>query len=487
MAATVMSTRFALQALGLEIYGVYVVTASLPLMFTFLNGAMSATTQRMLAAGIGMESSDRRRTFSASLGPHLSIALLIVLAGETFGMWMFEHVLNMPETQRQSARAALRITVFAMAIGAFLAPYEALMRTRERFVPFAVLDVLRSVVILVGSWQLLSYSGDRLVAFSFLRSGTAAGVVLLGALYAAWQFPEARLLLSQIFNRSDVRERTGLISWTVFGSLAAIMRNQGFVVLANAMFGPTASAVLGVGNQLIGVLRQLSEAITQAFTPRIYQLEFASERSRMVNMALVACKCSALVGLIIALPLMIELPIVLKLWLGSPLPGASVAITLLVVALLLDQLSSTIGVVQLAIGRIAFYQLSCGIATIAAVPLGYLISSLGGELPDVLMALLATSGLVAVLRLVFTEPHSSGVLQSWLQAVVLPLTCGFGAGLTAGFAVVSFLEPSLVRLLVTSTTAAMTSLAVVYFCMPSEERAYVENAILQRLGFRTLR
>ena len=301
MTATVLSTRFALQALGVEAFGVYVATAGLPLMLTFFNGAMSATTQRLLAAGVDKEHSDRLRTFNASLGPHLAIALAIVLAGETFGVWMFENVLNMPEAQRQPARITLRITIAATAIGAFLAPYEALLRTRERFAPFAVLDVLRSVVILGGSWQLLNYSGDRLIAYSILRGGAATGTVVLGALYVVWQFPEGQIRLSQIFNRSDIRQRTGLISWTVFGALAAIVRNQGFVVLANAMFGPAASAALGVGNQLIGVLRQLSQAITHAFTPRIYQIEFAGERSRMVKVALIACKCSALVGMVLAL------------------------------------------------------------------------------------------------------------------------------------------------------------------------------------------
>jgi O-antigen/teichoic acid export membrane protein len=481
MAATIFATRFALLALGVDAFGVYAAIASLPLMLGFLTGAMGAVTQRMLASGLAKEPSGMRRIFNASLGPHLAIALLIVAAGETLGVWLLENALSMPDELRGSARIALRISVAAAALGAFLAPYETLLQTRERFAPFAVLDIFRSLIVLIGSWMLLDYSGDRLLGYATVQAAAAASAMLIGSLIAAWQYPESRLRPLQMIDRSELRQRLGLFSWTIFGSLATIARIQGFVVLANVLFGPAASAALGVGNQLIGVLRQLSTAVSQAVTPKIYMIEAAGERSQMIGAALLACKYAGLIGAILAAPLMIELPTVLGLWLGSPPPGASEAIALLTIAFLLDQLSYSIGVAHLAIGRIALYQLVCGLVTIAALPLGYVAAKLGGGLPDALTALVATSGLVAVLRLFLLETHSPGAVRSWLRTTTAPVTFAFGAGLLAGLAVASLLEPSFARVIATTIASSAALLAVTYVSLDTLEKTTLETLILRRL------
>ena len=53
MLATLLGTRFVLQALGKEEFGIYALIASLVALFSFLNIAMAAATQRYLSFSIG--------------------------------------------------------------------------------------------------------------------------------------------------------------------------------------------------------------------------------------------------------------------------------------------------------------------------------------------------------------------------------------------------------------------------------------------------
>jgi O-antigen/teichoic acid export membrane protein len=475
-----LSTRFAFQALGVDAFGVYTATAGLPLMLGFITGAMSVATQRMLVTGLIDTAMDRQRLFNACLGPHLTIALVLALVGETLGTMMLDHALRIPADMHEQARIVLHVNVAAMALGALLAPYEALLQARERFALFAGLEILRACTVLAGSYWLLDYSGDRLVGYAFVQTVAAAGVALLGAGLTARQWPEARLRPSLLVDRSELRRRWSLFSWTIFGSLAVTARNQGFAVLANVFFGPTASAAFGVGNQILGALRQLSTAVSQAVAPRIYKIEASGERSRMVETALLASKYSSLIAAILAVPLLLELNTVLLLWLGSVPDNAEIVVIILASAFLLDQLSFSSGVAHLAIGHLARYQLVCGLIAISALPIGYVVGDFGGGISTILSILVATSGAVAVMRVVLLESYAPGVTMDWVLTTIAPSVLGFGTGLLAGYGVVGMAEPGLFR--VVMTTAASTAALLAAICIaglsPLEKRAF--RALLPR-------
>jgi Na+-driven multidrug efflux pump len=53
MVATLLATRFVLQALGEEQYGIYMLLASVVALFSFLNITMAASIQRYLSYAMG--------------------------------------------------------------------------------------------------------------------------------------------------------------------------------------------------------------------------------------------------------------------------------------------------------------------------------------------------------------------------------------------------------------------------------------------------
>jgi O-antigen/teichoic acid export membrane protein len=469
--ATILTTRFVLAALGVEAYGVFVAAVAIPLALSFMTGAMQTNSQRALAMTPAAPG-NRQRIFNATLGLHLGVALVVLVAGELAGGWVLRHVLVIPDPLLAQAEQVLRLTVVASALGAFLAPYEALLQADERFAVFAILDVLRAAALMAASLWLMSYGGERMVAYGWATALTTGGAAMLGALIAARGHPDLRIRLRLFFDAEIFRTQTRLFSWTLFGSVSSVTRNQGMVIVVNILFGPVGSAAYGVGNQLLSALRQLSGAISTVLAPRIFRIAAHGQRERMVNAALASCRLSSLVAMTFAVPLLAEIDMLLALWLGTPPQMAEIVAMLLIVGFLIDQLSAPVGMAHLAVGSIARYQLVCGSLTIAFLPLAYVMGAEGAGLALILSLLAGMTGIVAWARIALLEPHSPGALSRWISNVVRPVLAAAAPAGIAALTIVLLLPPGPVRLVLTGVLSGAVLLASgLRFGLTSEERA----------------
>lgn len=90
MAITFYTSRVILETLGAEDYGLYNVIGGIIAMFGLINSSMSTATQRFLTFETGRNDTVRmRKIFSVSLIIHLLIAIIIIILGETVGLWFF--------------------------------------------------------------------------------------------------------------------------------------------------------------------------------------------------------------------------------------------------------------------------------------------------------------------------------------------------------------------------------------------------------------
>ncbi|MBQ4314363.1 MAG: lipopolysaccharide biosynthesis protein, partial [Lentisphaeria bacterium] len=82
------TVRLLLESLGVEDYGLYNVIFGLVTAFSFFSMAMQSTVQKFLCAEIGSgETGKARKVFGVSLFLFFILALLIILAAETIGLW----------------------------------------------------------------------------------------------------------------------------------------------------------------------------------------------------------------------------------------------------------------------------------------------------------------------------------------------------------------------------------------------------------------
>lgn len=104
MAIVLYTSRVVLNTLGEIDYGIYNVIGGVVLMFTFLNGAMAASTSRFITVELGKQDYRQlRKVFNTTLVNHLIIALIILLLAETIGLWFVQNKLVIPPERMSAA------------------------------------------------------------------------------------------------------------------------------------------------------------------------------------------------------------------------------------------------------------------------------------------------------------------------------------------------------------------------------------------------
>lgn len=88
MCIALLSTRWILQALGTEDYGIYSLTGGVIALFSFLNVSLAGATQRFISYSIGTgEKENIKKTFYYSIIQHLCVGIIIILLFETCGLF----------------------------------------------------------------------------------------------------------------------------------------------------------------------------------------------------------------------------------------------------------------------------------------------------------------------------------------------------------------------------------------------------------------
>ena len=88
MLVSLYTSRVVLSVLGVDDYGTYNVVGGVVVMFSFLNSALSASTQRFMSFDMGRgDATMLHTTFSMAFVLHLLMALLILVLAETVGLW----------------------------------------------------------------------------------------------------------------------------------------------------------------------------------------------------------------------------------------------------------------------------------------------------------------------------------------------------------------------------------------------------------------
>ena len=106
------TSRLVLNTLGVVDYGIYNVVGGIVILFGFLNGALSHATQRFIAFEQGRDNKeDLSKTFSMCLNVHIVIAIVVVLLSETFGLWVLNTQLQIPQERFHTALVVYQIWV----------------------------------------------------------------------------------------------------------------------------------------------------------------------------------------------------------------------------------------------------------------------------------------------------------------------------------------------------------------------------------------
>lgn len=398
MAVTLFTSRVVLKTLGVVDFGIYNVVGGVVAMMGILNGAMSVSTQRYLTFELGKNDILKlRQVFSMCLTIFALLSLVVLVLAETIGLWFLNTRMVIPDDRIVAANWVYQFSILSCIFSLLTNPYNATIIARERMNVYAYVGVLEVMLKFGVVYLLLIIPVDRLEMYGCLILLSQVIVSFSYIIYCVKHFPESRYYF--YWDKSLFKELISYSGWNLFGSISGLVKSQGLNILLNLFFNPTVNAARGIAYQVNAAISQFFTNFYTAVRPQITKYYAQKDLENMFILVFRSSKMSYFLILLISLPIIIETPFIIDLWLGQ-LPDYVVSfVRLIVIITAVDAMASPLMTTAHATGKIAFYQFSVGSVTMLNIPISYFLLYTGGEPTIVFIVSLCLSVFNLFLRL----------------------------------------------------------------------------------------
>lgn len=377
IAVSLYTSRVVLSALGVEDFGIYNVVGGIITLFSFLNGAMASSTQRYMTFELGKgDAVGLQKVFRISVHIHLLVALLILLLGETIGLWFFYEKMVIPSSRMVAAFWVYQFSILTMVVMVMSVPYNAVIIAHERMSAFAYISVLEVLLKLGVVYLLCLTNADKLIVYAALICLMQLLVCAVYGYYCSRHFEETHYQWS--WDGGLFREMLGFGIWYLWGGFAAVLFSQGLNILLNLFFGPTVNAARGIAVQVQGAVTQFSTNFQTALNPPITKSYAAGDYTYMHSLIFRSSKFTFLLLATISFPVFLETEMILRLWLGTVPSYTFIFVRLMLCVTIVDAMAGAFMVSAQATGRVRIYQSVVGGILLTIVPLSWLVLKAGG-------------------------------------------------------------------------------------------------------------
>lgn len=481
------STRLILNALGEVDYGIFNLIGGVIAMLSFINGAMIIATQRYLSISLGAGDVNKLKSvFSSSVVLHLIISLIIVLLLEVGGIFLFDGGLNIPADRIGTARIVFHFMIVSTFFTINAVPYDALINTHENMLFDALLGVFESILKLGIAFWLIYTRVDKLILYGSLIAGLTITVRLIKSIYCHRKYVECKIRVKSYLKVGLLKEMLSFAGWNIFGMLSSVIKSQGLAILLNLFFGIVVNAAYGIANQVNSNLRHFSTNMIRAIVPQIIKSEGSGDRERMLRLSVYASKMSFFLLAFFAIPIIIEMPFVLKIWLKTIPENAIIFCQLILILSLMYQITVGTLIAVTSVGKIKVFQITLGAVEIFNLPLAFALMKFGLPAYFVFIGSIFLEFIAGGLRTWFADKIAGldikdFLLKTWFYSML-------SASLAALFAILVqyILQEGILRVVLVGVTSSSTLILLgKYMVLTSEENKKIKELILSfYLNFR---
>ena len=285
------TVRVVLRVLGSEDYGIYNVVAGAVTMFGFLIGAMAISSQRFLSYAIGKNDEELlRKNFRATLTIYVLLGGIIILLGETIGLWFLNTKLVIPEPRIVAANVVYQLSLVNYFLSIIMTPFMSAIMAHEDMSIYAKISILDVFLKLAIVFLLYIIPFDKLIVYGVLLVVVSNIDRILYQRFCKKHYRECEFVLE--FDRDKLKEIASFSGWNLFGNIAWIIKNQGTSFLLNIFFGPVMNAAQTIAIQVRSVITNLASNFSSAAQPQIIKKYANGDYDSMLNLTFTACKLS---------------------------------------------------------------------------------------------------------------------------------------------------------------------------------------------------
>ncbi|MGQ0628208.1 MAG: hypothetical protein ACT4PL_08950, partial [Phycisphaerales bacterium] len=400
---------------------------------------------------------------------------------------------QIPADRAAVAEACVPYLAGMIAAQILSAPFRVMFTAHQTMGVLTIADLADSIGKLLAIVLAARYAGpDRgalelLSMLTCLAQCVSSGIVV--ALCLAL-YPDGRPSPRR-FSLAALRELTHFTTWSVVGNISYRLRMSGPPLLLARAFttGSPVNTAYGLGVTVAGYQLNLSGAINRAAAPAVISAWGRGDKARVAELVQLVNKYSTLLALFYLVPLEIEMPTVLRLWLPpEKIPEFAVPfVRLVMIQMALSWLYMGYHHAISAHGRIARYMVIAVSMEVLSLIAAWGTLRLPGVPPWAMSITLSGMTLITCSIYVLHISRLLGLpFRDWITRTWLPVGCVLTVATGVAFIPSLVLPEGLVRVIVTTIAYAAAAFPCIWFvAMGREERGHFQR--LARAGLDRLR
>ena len=485
MFISLYTTRLILNALGASDFGIFNIVGGAIAMLGFLNAAMASATQRFMSYSEGAGDKEKqRKIFNISFVLHFCIAILMGFVLLIAGWFFFNGVLNIDPERIYAAKVVYGSLIVSTVFTVMSVPYDAVLNAHENMLYYSIVGIVESILKL-GAALAVVYTavGDKLVLYGILMACVPLVTLTIMRVYCHKHYIECKIAPKRYFDRNLMKEMTGFAGWNLISTSVIMVSAYGQGIILNSFFGTILNAAQGIAGQMNGQLQVLSSNMLKALNPIMGKSAGANNAELLKKSALLGAKYSTALYMLIAIPVFIQAPYILKLWLKEIPEWTIIFVRFQLLKSFIEFQFVTLPGAIAATGKIKRYTIWNVTFNFLQLPLIYILFKAG--LPPYFMyiaTIICGNILVYTAALHFAKQYCEFSLNDYLSYVSLPVYTLLAA-ILGGMSLISFVVNinSVLLLFLFIAICMISFLILMYFIGCNKEERLLISGLKNRV------
>lgn len=489
------TARWTLQALGQTDYGLMGLVGGLSGFVTFFNQLMASAVGRFYAVNVGRAKvqtkngcglEECRYWFNTALTIHTFLPIVLVAIGYPCGIWAVKCFLSIPPDRIADCIWVWRLTCISCFVAMVNVPFQGMYGAKQEIAELTIYSIVTSTLNVFFLYHMVTTPDKWLVKFVTWSCFLSVCPQLIIAWRAMLKYPECRIRLAYMWDLHRIFEICKYAYARLLANLSGTLSIQAKSILVNKYMGVDYNASMAIGTSLSGHAMALSSSLSNAMWPAIANKAGEGDEEAIKKLCFFTCRIGAILVLIFAIPLIVEINEVLILWLRNPPPFTAEICSAILISTAMQKMTDGYWMVILGKGNGVVYYSHC-----ACVPgfllaiIAWILFIIGWGMWSVISAIAFYAVSLLLIRVYLGKKLVQYSPVYWFTAVFLPITIATFFASLVGFLPRLFMAASFVRIVITTVLCELVFLSLIWFIVLSEEeRKFVLNKFGKLVGRR---
>jgi O-antigen/teichoic acid export membrane protein len=410
-----------LEILGVEDYGIYNAVVGVVSLFSFIQGALLATSNRFLAFELGRNDIENfQSVFTHMFILYVVFGLVYLFFVESIGMWFVLNKLVIPPEKITSATIVYQCIIISYFIELVSFNFQSALFAYENMTAYAIIAIINTLFKLLAV-LLLQYIAlpNKLVLYAILLDIVSIITTAIYILYSKVKYGLSVCIRK--YKPGTVKILLSYFLWNMAGTGALTVKANGTTIILNLFFGPIVNSARGVATQIGNAVTSLAQNFRNAFRPQITKIYASNEKEKLYETIIMTSKLSFFLVFVFSFPAMLEMSFILSVWLKDVPPNTIDFSIMTLLSLLVEVIEYPVMSAVMATGAIKGIELTICLTGLFSLLLVYITLGITNNPITAYMVMFFIDIILLFIWLFFAKRLISLSIKTFTKKVFIPI------------------------------------------------------------------